>query len=241
MATSTTEQDRDLILEQDFVKFNKIRTVLCRNAPCLRGNKCTYAHSQTELRRSICMYHFNHGCNKSAHVCAHSHDDKDLQQSIIDYKKWKNPPKKQTTITPDELANELGDFKISLDEESDDESDDKKSESSVETTSTGSGDEIDREMSKQIKKICKRPYETVPVSDTSFTPSEEYLKKTGTEPLVPLEEWEKASQLLAQMNPYDNPISCIYQVVYNQQIVIMNLMNEVNKLKNEVKELSEKK
>ena len=110
-----SNDDLNLIFEPEFINFNKIKTLLCRNTPCLRGKKCSFAHNSTEIRRSICLYHFNNGCNKKDNVCIHSHKNEDMIKSILDYKKWKNPtppptPMVKPQLTQEELIQKFGVF-----------------------------------------------------------------------------------------------------------------------------------
>lgn len=235
--TSLTN-DKMLIFEPEFAIFNKIRTVMCRNNPCTRGSRCTFAHSTSEHRRSLCMYHFNKGCTKSASMCIHSHSDAEFEKSIVDYKKWKNPSPKVSPKKPtdEELIKEFGEFKISLEESESD--DDGEYE-----------DETDKKMGAVVKSSFKRPYEVLSISnsESAFTPTKEYIEKSGIEPLVPLEDWEKADKVddsnkePKTTNPFENyPNSDIYTLVYNQQVMMMTMMNQIQELQAKVESLMRK-
>lgn len=236
VAVELTDEDYALIFEPEFMAFNKIRTVMCRNSPCTRGNRCSFAHSSSELRRSICMYHFNKGCTKSASFCVHSHKDEDRDKSIIDYKKWKNPspsvvPKK---LTDEELIKEFGEFKIALDDS------DSEEDINIMSTSGDSEDEIDKKMVKLVKESAKRPYEVISTTSSSFTPSEEYFKIPGTAPLVPLQECESPNKEAKLTNPFEGtPNSDMYTLIYNQQIMIMNMMSQIQNLNQMVQKLTD--
>lgn len=241
LSTTPVNDDKNIIFEPEFLIFNKIRTVMCRNNPCTRGSRCTFAHSSSEHRRSLCMYHFNKGCTKSATQCIHSHNMEDFNKSIIDYKKWKNPSPKVSPKKPldEELIKEFGEFKISL-EDSDSE-DETKYE-----------DETDKQMAKVVKSSSKRPYEVLSIREceSAFTPSDEYLKTSGIEPIVPLESWEKADNSAERLsdspskeqkisNPFEGyPNSEIYTLIYNQQVMIMTMMNQIQELQNKVDALT---
>lgn len=215
-----TEEDYNVIYEPDFITFNKIRTVLCRNSPCIRGKRCTFAHKPEELRKSICLYHFNNGCTKSASVCQHSHDDKELDKSIIDYKKWKTPsPKPEIKkLSDEELIKQFGEFKISLDSESEEDDEDMKN----------CEDESDRKMVKLIKSCSKTTYETRQTNDIIPYP-EEWKNIPGISSLLPPENCEG-----------DNSDIKLSVIVANQQVMITNMLNQIQYLMNKVQELENK-
>jgi len=230
------DDDLDLIFEPDFSIFNHIKTVLCRNNPCLRGKKCSFAHNKTEIRRSICLYHFNKGCNKADSLCVHSHKHEDMIKSIIDYKKWKNPtPLPAPIVKPlaqEELVQKFGEFKISLDDESE--------EDELHTIVTE--DEDDRKLIQMVKESKKRPYEVIQTEEFMDVP--DHIKKSNPlTPAIPLEDWE-----IPKTSSEENPtldhstitIPILYTIINNQQALIINLFQNVYNLSNDVKNLSKK-
>jgi hypothetical protein len=237
-AHPVSEEDMNLILEPDFMAFNKIKTVLCRNNPCVRGKKCSFAHNTSELRKSICLYHFNNGCNKSDSACVHSHKDEDMYKSIIDYKKWKNPtppPTPKPQLTSEELIQKFGEFKISLDDED--------SETEDELDKIVPEDEDDKKLIDHVKESCKLPYEVIQSEDFMDVP-DSFKKANPLFPIFPLEAWEipKSDEQSPNTNEQAFPITLpmLYNIIVNQQNIMMTLSQNICTLSSQVEYLNKK-
>ena len=83
-----------LIYDNSFIRFNKINTVLCRNNGCNK-EKCTFAHSNEELKKGICLYYFGGKCVNRDDKCEYSHNIKDAELTLDKF----NSSKASGTLT----------------------------------------------------------------------------------------------------------------------------------------------
>ena len=188
--------DLSLFKEKEFESFNKICTVLCRNDPCKYQN-CTFAHNKQELKKSICLLFIDKKCHKR--FCNLSHDIKQLEKCIDEYKQWKlkkASPEKSPDIV-EKLVIEVDNTELKTLKEKEPEN---KGKNEKDTPSDLS-DDIDKKITNFVEDIY--------IQNRNLLNNE---------------------QLVAEIKNMNT-------IIYNQQLVLSNMMNIINELNKKISQL----